>query len=715
MNPLFEAISEGKLTNVKDLLNQNPKVYNHINNDGDTPILFAKKHHQSEIATYLEECVSLPKITFDKVCGSSYSWMNLEKEYFSSDNIFRNYLLANVTDKWGRSAFAVLMSILAIILSCPTDIQQSKSGGFRDIIYRAQNQWKKIEIFIKHGANVHHLDDEGKHPLVSFLKGLSTKKLDDETVFGYDKKLKQDKAKHYRDNLSHHLKSILILIESNTWKASDWNLIKEQYETARCGGEDLLLLLTKWYPELGNELPDLVNLCQNESVVSNSQMTAYSQYETNEQIELSDQITEQEFEKFWSLMENQINVLCGGNSDTSLFSVALVQYLTDSGQTVSINQFQQHTDVALFHQFDLDFKDIITFTDALNKNDSSKVILFTNRSDLIPIFSKTIRQAKFYYLEKKSRYKIVPCHPILAQLRLTRSLRDIGYVGSIIKVKVYVWLGDLNLCRKIYEFLHKHRELFDISDRFRPKFCCVPMLGRNGFPESLIKVLAGCNKSIETKMLTFPSFALLHDIDYYKKLMRSMKLNIDDAKLIWNPRYDIESYLYDPFLLCSVLSIDKLKLIGNQSIRKALIKLKLNMISFVQSEKTPSDMENDLQKYFKRVHYLFPNKDENTLRTLHSTTLSFFYFHQGKILKFNSAYPSFFINAKDYEVERTFDFIDDTERGIDQVVKNAKMFKGIVSESIASCESICLPSDLIDMFLKLNNNIRLLVNRQIKS
>lgn len=699
VNPLFDAISEGKLSTVENLLKTDPEFYNHVNEKGETPITLAHRCKQHEIVKYLEESIADPKMSMDKIISSNYSWMYLERDYFSSSfSNFRNYYLANVRDKWGRNAVTIMMSSIAIILSSPTNFNDPKSGPFRDQIYRAENQWKKIEIFIRYGVKLDYRDE----PLTLFFKSLS--KLLDENAFGYDCKSKQDKGKHYRDLLADYLKSMLLVIKPFL-DANYWISIKEHYESCKWGYEDLLVLLTKWYPELGYLLPELINLMNEKklSIVETIEQSSSIQ-KIGHEIELSSELSYIDLERLCTFLNDKVHILCGQSSNLTILTNAIEQYLIHLGTIINNEAVQKilkkeeihGIDSLLLHKLDLDLGDIIKLKDNLDAHYSSiKVIITTNRTDIITIFSKNI----FYVQNKASRLKINRCHPILANLRLTKGLRSYHEIGSHLKVKVYVDSRDgLIFCRKIYEFLLQHKIHFGISDRYRPEFTLL-----NDVRKTLNDYIFHHDKS----ELIVGQFAILEKISS----LRRKELEMNDPKFIFIKRSNLENYLYDPFVLCSVLSVDKLKMIGNQRIRQVLIDLKHNMIDFVKFNDQSSEAIQNLQNYFNCFQ---PDSKDHDLSTSQSTEISLFNFHDGKMDRFDCLYPTSFLNTKGFDVVKSFDMIHTTERGIDIVANNANKFHNILLESIATCDNICIPSDLIEMFVLLNGNMRQQINKQIK-
>lgn len=223
LNPLFCAIYGGKEDAVKFWLYNYPILYNDVSRLGDTPIAIARRYNRIEIAKYLENCVTTPSLPLEKVCDSSYSWLDCKEIYFSpSNDSFRNYCVAIVKDKWGRNATHILMSSIAIILSSPQLIFDENSPAYRNAIERAANQWNKLKLFIEYKIKADEVDDDNNHPVVAFLLALSKQQA--ETPFGWDVKLQQDKGAPYRQQLKTYLQLFLQYVQV------DPEAIKKQYE-----------------------------------------------------------------------------------------------------------------------------------------------------------------------------------------------------------------------------------------------------------------------------------------------------------------------------------------------------------------------------------------------------------------------------------------------------------------------------------------------------
>lgn len=727
-NLLFDAIFAGKMEKVQKLLSRDPELYNCMNINGETPITYAFNRNQPEIAKYLEECVSAPKIKMDDVCSSSYSWIDLEKDYFTLHHKFRNYYLANMYDKWGRNALPILFSYISIILSIPTNIPDVKSPEYSDKIERAANEWKKVEIFQKHGIKLNHLDFEGKHPLVSFFKSLS--KLIDDNVFGYDYETKQDKAKHLRNYLAHFLKLILNILDTSSWQIHDWRAIVRQYHSCKYKGGDMLKLLTKSYPELGALLPDLVNFLEDESKIVPVPKICDSEVQNkNESIRMDKNFTFVDLEqKIWNSLKHNINVVCGCISDVNLLMDCLERYLVHSGKILSsdlqkiLNKEEiVGADAIILHNLNLDLQDIIKLKDNLiNHYSLMKIILVTNRSDIINVFSSN--HAFFFRKQVDGWYELNHCHPTLAKLRLTKGARNFDeIVGSHIDVKVYVSSkDDLKMYRKVYGFLYQHREQFGISDRYRPKFSSYRYYG--GFNETLLKsTIDDINEheiSDEKKLIS--PFAILDEMrcSEYQRNIRSSKVFIDESKFIKNKRHELENFTLDPLLLCSVLTIDQLKMIGNQIIRCLLINLKQQLTSNLkQTGEKSNNLNESLGKFFNYLIPLLPSVDL-CHKTISNHPIQIKYMHFGSkdetITEFDVVYQSRFLLIRGYEIEKVYDLIHPTEQGIEQIAKNARRFKSMIIDSIESTESICVPNDLVSMLTELNRNIRNQNNHYLK-
>lgn len=730
--PFFNAISKGKKDEIVRLLNNDPELYNHVDSNGDTPISCAHRHNQLEIAKYLEDCVALPTPSFDRVCDSNYSWIYLETEYFSSSNHFRNHFLANIKDQWGRNALGNMMSSIAAILSISCILQYGhQSREYRNVIDRAQNQLKKIKIFIDYGIKLHNLDEDGTHSLCLFLKSLS--KIQNDNLFGFDLKTNQDKGAHYRKRLVYHLKKFLKIFGTSSWKQCHWRQIKEKYEDSYFTESDLLMTLTKWYPELGNLLPELIDLFKKVPIVESHAEESQKQQKQPTKNQQTISITLpvdpflNELVQLGELLKSKINVICGNNNDLDQIIKYFWNYLKltrknvcESPQQVQqviqkiMNQEDVDTNcVLILDRMDLDMRDILKFRFYLcfERYESLKVVTFTNRTDIVTLFT-----ARSFYVKKHpSCFEITTCHPTLAKLRLTKGLRYFVNIDSHIKITVYFdsQIG-VKFFQKIYEFLFDHRKIFDLSNRFRPEFSLLP-IGRSVI-QSAINVLANYNNTSQELEQMIEPFVILEKSSgnrlSFLKIDAKKMTNRLDSKIIFMKRYGIGNYLYDPFLICSVVSFEHLRMIGNQSIRKLLIEIKQQMSCLIDVDQSVQSGQcgiDDLSKNLNQFFKIVCDQTENNL-----TFIKTFYFLNQKVTQFDILYPTSFLNVKGQDIENVFNLIDHTERGIDKVIKNTKMFKNVLLESIATCDNICVPNDMIDVLTELNEKMRNQVNNIIK-
>lgn len=352
-----------------------------------------------------------------------------------------------------------------------------------------------------------------------------------------------------------------------------------------------------------------------------------------------------------------------------------------------------------------------------------KIIMATHQIGTILLFPGNI----FYVRRTEPAHITVSaCHPMLARLRMTKGLRDLKEIGHI-QIDVFVESQeDATFYQKIYQLLHQNRRQSDnpwISDRYRPSFLCISLGGGHSM-QAAVKAIAIRNSSYERQLITQP-FAILDDGGrggYIPENVLSGQ-EIDSSKLIFTRRYSLENYLYDPFVICSVMPLDKLRMIGNQSIRLCLIRCKEAIDTYLQDSTTTQDNLADLKRkiheYIKEYFNIVCNcqldksqKPLQGLQQMREVLITCFYI--GKTTKFECMYPEAFLNMRGHDIEKVFNTIVPTEQGLSQVRNDAKAFKPTLLAYIQSNDSICLPSDLIDVFKELNQKMKLQINKFIK-
>lgn len=255
----------------------------------------------------------------------------------------------------------------------------------------------------------------------------------------------------------------------------------------------------------------------------------------------------------------------------------------------------------------------------------TQVIMTTHRIDTIALAPKnsifTIEQ------DENGMAQISQTHSLLAMFRLTTNLREF----SGFHIKVYTeGFYDANFYQKIHALLKENKlKDYKFSNRYFPEFHSLSRTDKNGggcqavVDEIIFNIQSLNRKHIDTSIfsgqITLPFGIIDDDNGKYATTLASrtdtLNSNISGEgesckeHIISIHRYSLENFLFDPFILSSILSQyhnkdAAIELIKNSKLKETISEL----LSYIQAFEQAEDSENindAKQQITSSVHMYF--------------------------------------------------------------------------------------------------------------